>query len=75
MSNITQVEIYDSLLYLVMPFRKEIQVYDLRVEKCPNVLNLNTGSCRWGYFAPQSIHFNRGKVNGPSEAFLIKQWD
>lgn len=58
-----------------MPFRKEVRIYDLRQEECPNVLNLNTATCPWGYFAPQSIHFNRARAGFPSETFLIKQWD
>jgi len=51
-------------------------MYDLHQKGCPNILNLNIYTCPWGYFAPQSIHFNKAsKTVLPSQTFIIRQWD
>jgi hypothetical protein len=71
---VAQVEIYNRLMYVVLPLLKEVRIYDLREEGCPLLLTLNVRTCPWGYFAPQSLHFNRAEPYR-SDAFLIRQWD
>ena len=58
---VAQVEIYNRLMYVVLPLLKEVRIYDLRENECPLMLSLNVHTCPWGYFAPQSVHFNRGE--------------
>lgn len=70
-ANITQIEIADSRLFLLMPFRKEVRIYSLSYSNCPLLLTLTPSYFPATYFAPRSLHVD---IQSPHMVYL-RMWD
>ena len=74
-TNITQIDINNGLLYVVMPFVKEIRIYDIGDKDCPNVATLGVRSFKGDYFSPREIFFDSSYNNYRQPMLFVKQWN
>jgi hypothetical protein len=74
-SNITQLEINNGRLYVVMSFIKEIRIYDLRNKDCTQVATLNIRSFPGQYFNPREIFFDMTYSHYRQPILFVRQWN
>lgn len=57
--NITQIDIVNGRLFVLMPYAKKIAIYNLIDKECPIITEISALTFPDAYFAPRSLHFDQ----------------
>ena len=70
-NNITQLDIVNGKLFVLLRYRKEILIYSLNDVSCSCISNITARSFPGEYFSPNNIYFSKNQ----HQTLLVRQWN